>query len=76
MRQQLPPAYRKRYQSTATAWLPWVWRAASTLLADGPEAIALGKRDADEVRAILRAAVGLIQARRRRRPCARRRRAA
>jgi hypothetical protein len=56
------------------AWLPWVWRAAQTLLVDGPEALALRERDADEVRAILRAAVELIQTRRP--PCARKRRAA
>jgi hypothetical protein len=72
----LPPTRRRRHQGTATAWLPWVWRAAETLLADGPEAIALGERDTDEVLAIWRVAVELICERPPRRPCARRRRAA
>jgi hypothetical protein len=61
---------------SATAWLPWVWRAAETLLADGPEAIGLQERDRDEVLAILGAAIDLVGERSRRRPHARRRRAA
>jgi hypothetical protein len=50
--------------------------AAQTLLEDGPEAIGLHERDRDEQLAILRAAVELVTARTRRRPCAKRRRAA
>jgi len=53
-----------------------VWRTAETLLCDGPEAVALSEREPDEVLAILGAAIDLIGERTRRRPDARRRRAA
>jgi hypothetical protein len=69
------PAHR-HHQRAEPSWVPWVWRAAETLLADGPEAIALGERDRDEVLAILGAAIDLVGERTRRRPRARRRRAA
>jgi hypothetical protein len=59
---------------TRRVWLPWVWRLAAALL-EG-ERLALRDRESDEVLAILRAAVALIRERTRRRPCARRRRAA
>jgi hypothetical protein len=54
--------------------LPWVRRLADQLVRG--ESIGLGDRDQDEALAILRCAVELIQERIRRRPCARRRRAA
>jgi hypothetical protein len=56
---------RSHQPGEATAWCPWVWRAAATLLVDGPEAIALGDRDVDEQLAILRAAVALVMERQR-----------
>jgi hypothetical protein len=64
---------RSHQPAEATAWQALVWRAAATLVADGPDAIALGERDADERLAILGAAMALVRARRRRRPGARRR---
>jgi hypothetical protein len=72
----IQPTRPPHQRGAARVWLPWLWRLAETLLIDGPEAIALGERDADEVSAILRCAVELIQERTRRRPCARRWRAA
>jgi hypothetical protein len=59
---------------TGATPLPWVLRLAQRLV-DG-ERIALHERDRDEQLAILRAAVELVRERTKRRPCARRRRAA
>jgi hypothetical protein len=53
------------------SWLPWVRRLAQRLV-DG-EVLALGEREPDEVLAILRAAIELVQDRGRRRPRPRRR---
>jgi len=65
---------RNRHLGAAPAWLPWVRRLAGQLVRGEP--IGLHERDRDEVLAILRAAVELVTARTRRRPCARRRSAA
>jgi hypothetical protein len=73
MATQVPPARHKRQPSAATP-LPWVTRLAARLVRG--ELIGLHERDRDEVLAILGAAIELVGERTRRRPCARRRRAA
>jgi hypothetical protein len=59
----VPLGRRKRHRRAASP-LPWVVRAAATLLIDGP--IALLERDTDEVVAILRTAIELVTAAKRR----------
>jgi hypothetical protein len=61
----IPRTNRPCQSEDAPAFCPWVVRAAAMLLVDGPEAIALLERDTDEVIAILAAAIGLVEARRR-----------
>jgi hypothetical protein len=71
--QDILPENPQRHSAAAAAWAPWVWRAAAVVLANGPEAIALHQRDADEVRAILMAAIELVREQARRGPRPRKR---
>jgi hypothetical protein len=70
MKDDIPRTDRPRQLGTP---LPWVLRAAETLLCEGPEAIALRQRDWDEQLAILGAVVALVRDRGRHRPRPRRR---
>jgi hypothetical protein len=63
-----------RHEPLESVTLPWVTRLADAMILG--ESIGLHERDRDEQLAVLRAAVELVTARTRWRPCARRRRAA
>jgi hypothetical protein len=48
------------HRNAAGAWLPWIHRAAETLIYFGPDAVALRQRPRDEQIAVLRCAVELL----------------